>query len=162
MKKLLFVILICLAGITYGQNNNENINPAENEDDNVQVAINNSNKPDNLNNNINAVNQSPQVVIQQQVSNTQQQAFNPYRGNVFQTNQSDNQQKTSGQHSWGQSIQPVSGGGGGYSGSSGGSSVKHKVAFSVKIKKAMSVFERKYKHPKHYAHKKRIRKCQTF
>jgi len=89
------------------------------------------------------------------------QKININAADVFGTDNPD-QGYNPPKRTYGQSIHVSSGG---YSGSSGFSSVKsHKAkkSFSIKFKKVMKIFDHKYKAPKHYGHKSRIRKCQRF
>jgi hypothetical protein len=170
MKKLLLPLLLIMVLSTSAQNVLNN-NPVNNDDNNAPIALN-TNNSGNLGNqaDINApenpqinppINwEQQQVQVQAPVPQVQQvnQQAPANRGNFFNTGNGNpvnyNQQKA------GQSIQPVAGGGG-YSGSSGKAKLishKHK-SLELILKKAIKP---NYKHPKHYAHKKRVKKCHTF
>lgn len=145
MRNIFLLLSFFPSALTFGQslgneiyiNNDENIQAV-----NVTVA----------NANINDINQNFQ--IQQQAT---QQVVNS--GNVININNPQiqyNQQKyvSSTNYSSGRSS---------YSGSSGKSAVKkNKKTWRVTFKKLMKVFEPKYKAPRHYCHKNRMRKCHKF
>lgn len=162
MKKLLLPLLLIMALSTTAQNM-INQNPVNNEDNNTQFALNNNNNlgnqaginpPDIQQTNPPVNLEQQQVQVQVQV----QQQVQTNRGNVF--NMGNGNPRSYNQPKAGQSIQPVAGGGG-YSGSSGKAKLKSHKHKSLEfiIKKAIKP---NYKHPKHYSHKKRVKKCHSF
>lgn len=153
MKKLLLPLFILWAFSASSQN--VAINPPANQDDQPQVAMNNTG-PDNQSK-INFADNIQNNAIQQQTNVQQSAEVN--RGNFFNTG-NNNPAGTVRQQKYGQSVQ-ISAGVSGYSGSSGKATLKshaHK-SFDLVMKKT---FRPKYKHPKHYGHKARVRRCASF
>jgi hypothetical protein len=121
-----------------------------------------------MNTNVQLNNHPPsnqQKVIMQQAANPadvqQVPRVNLNLGNLFGSDNS-NPITNKPRQKYGQSIQISSGG---YSGSSGISSTKthaKKNAGRGMSARLLKLLEPKYKAPKHYAHKKRIRKCHGF
>jgi len=152
--------MLVLSAMTAAAQNVAIVNPPANEDNNQQVAFNdNLGNQNNINlqetNLFNQQKNPQQIQVQAQV----QQASEPNRGNFINTNNA-NPVNNVRQQKYGQSIQ-ISSGGGSYSGSSGKASVKTHTHKSLEyvIKKT---FKPKYKHPKHYSHKNRVKKCHSF
>ncbi len=162
MKKLLIPLFFLLAVSANAQNLlNNDINPPDNPQINAPV-VNNTNNTGNLNDDNLALNVQgnlphnavPQVQQQVQV---QQQA--PNRGNIYSTGSNPGNEIK--QHKYGQSIQPVVGGGGGFSAGSARATIKkhNNKSLEFTLKK---IFKSNYSSPKHYAHKKRVKKCHKF
>jgi hypothetical protein len=159
MKKLLLPMLMLSAMATTAQNVVVPI-PNSNEDGNPPIALNNDQQV-----NQNPINQmdiqinnppSLQVQIQQApVQQTSQQN----RGNVF-GNYNSNPVNNVKPIRYGQSIQPVAGGGG-YSGSSGKANVKKHSGKSFEFV-LQKTFKKKYKQPRHYANARRVKICHSF
>jgi hypothetical protein len=166
MKKLLFVFLVLAMGSAQGQNlvNQQISNPPTQVPDNnqnpqVQVAQN-INEPEGINTLGNLSNSA----VQQALNPADVQQVKQKRVKEDKVYSEGNSYLEGNEPKWkfGQYTQNSSSGYSRSSRSSSGSSHKSKKSFDLKFKKALKIFEKKYKATNHYGHKGRIKKCHKF